>query len=137
MSLNDFSTENRVVTVNGRRITDWGETAAPVTNATIDPKGQLRRGQGGGACALYRGNPGRAVNIYLNPGSPDSAYMQGLYNSKAKITLTDMQIGTLEVNTGVEGMIVSDGQQDRGGSTISDDQYTIHFNGWTASKGGE
>ncbi|WP_238347294.1 hypothetical protein [Pseudomonas taiwanensis] len=83
MSLSNFSTDLFVVTVNGRQIQDWGETATPYTDAPIDAKSQLRRGQGGNAVRLDRINPGREVNIYLNPGSPDSAYMQGLYNSNA------------------------------------------------------
>lgn len=136
MALNNFSTELRVLTINGRQITNWGEQATPYTNDPIDPKSQVRRGQGGGAVRLDRINPGRTVNIYLNPGSPDSAYMQGLFLSKATITLTDLQIGTLEGNIGTEGAIVNDGQQGRAGSTITDDLFIMEFNGWDALKGG-
>lgn len=136
MGLQNFSTELRVVTVNGRQITNWGEQATPLTNDPIDPKTQIRRGQGGGAVRLDRINPGRTVSMYLNPGSPDSAYMQGLFNSKANITLTDTQIGTLEGNIGTEGAIVNDGQQGRAGSTITDDQFIMEFNSWDALKGG-
>lgn len=136
MALNDFSNSGRVVTINGRQITHWGENATPYDNGPIDPKRQLRRGQGGGAVKLDRINPGRTVNLYLNPGSPDSAYMQGLFNSGAIITLTDMQIGTLEAAIGTEGVITNDGTQGRAGSTISDDQFILEFNGWDAGKGG-
>ena len=136
MALPNFSTDLRVITINGRQITHWGENATPYDNSPIDPKSQLRRGQGGGALRLDRINPGRTVNIYLNPGSPDSAYMQGLFNSKANITLTDMQFGTLEAAIGTEGVITNDGTQGRAGMTISDDQYIMEFNGWDAQKGG-
>lgn len=136
MSLANFSTDLTVVTVNGRQITDWGETATPYTDAPIDAASTLRRGQGGNAVRLDRINPGREVNLYLNPGSPDSAYMQGLLNSGANITLTFTQIGTLEVVAGTEGVIVNDGQRGRAGTTITDDQYIIQFNSWTAMKGG-
>ena len=135
MALNNFSTELAVVTVNGRQIQDWGETATPYTDAPIDPKSQLRRGQGGSAVRLDRINPGRQVELYLNPGSPDSAFMQGLYNSKANITLSFTQIGTLETAIGTEGVIVNDGQRGRAGSTITDDQFTIQFNLWDATRG--
>lgn len=135
MALNNFSTELAVVTVNGRQIQDWGETATPYTDAPIDPKSQLRRGQGGSAVRLDRINPGRQVDLYLNPGSPDSAFMQGLYNSKANITLSFTQIGTLETAIGTEGVIVNDGQRGRAGSTITDDQFTIQFNLWDATRG--
>ena len=65
MALSDFSTENAVVVINGREITDWGDTATPYTSDPIDPKSQLRRGQGGGALRLDRINPGRD-NYYLS-----------------------------------------------------------------------
>jgi hypothetical protein len=135
MSLNNFSNDLTVVTINGRQIQDWGETATPYTDAPIDLRSQLRRGQGGNAVRLDRQNPGREVNIYLNPGSSDSAYVQGLLNSNANITLTFTQIGTLETALGSEGVIVNDGQRGRAGSTITDDQFTMHFNIWEATKG--
>lgn len=135
MSLSNFSTDLFVVTVNGRQIQDWGETATPFTDAPIDARSQLRRGQGGNAVRLDRINPGREVNIYLNPGSPDSAYMQGLFNSNANVTVTLTQIGTLETALGSEGVIVNDGQRGRGGSTITDDQFTMQFNIWEATRG--
>lgn len=135
MSLSNFSNDLTVVTINGRQIQDWGETATPYTDAPIDPRSQLRRGQGGNAVRLDRQNPGREVNVYLNPGSSDSAYVQGLLNSNANITLTFTQIGTLETALGSEGVIVNDGQRGRAGSTITDDQFTIQFNIWEATRG--
>tara|TARA_R110000765_G_scaffold244631_7_gene346866 strand:+ start:39 stop:446 length:408 start_codon:yes stop_codon:yes gene_type:complete len=135
MALSNFSTDLSVVTVNGRRIQDWGDTTTPYTDAPIDAQSQLRRGQGGSAIRLDRINPGRTVNLYVNPGSNDAAFLQGLYTSKANITLTYTQIGTLENAVGTEGVIVNDGQRGRAGSTISDDQFIIEFNVWTASRG--
>lgn len=135
MSLSNFSNDLTVVTINGRQIQDWGDTATPYTDAPIDPRSQLRRGQGGNAVRLDRQNPGREVNVYLNPGSSDSAYVQGLLNSNANITLTFTQIGTLETALGSEGVIVNDGQRGRAGSTITDDQFTMHFNIWEATRG--
>jgi 2',3'-cyclic-nucleotide 2'-phosphodiesterase (5'-nucleotidase family) len=135
MSLNNFANNLTVVTVNGRQLKDWGETPTPVTDAPIDPKRQLRRGQGGSAVSLDRINPGREVNLYLNPGSSDSAYVQGLFNSNANITYTYTQIGTLETALGSEGVIVNDGQRGRAGSTITDDQFTMQFNIWEATRG--
>lgn len=135
MALNNFSTANSVVTVNGREITDWGETATPYTDEPIDPRSTLRRGQGGNAVRLDRINPGRRVTLHLNPGSPDSAYMQGLFNSNANIELTYTQIGTLDAAVGAEGVIVNDATRGRAGTTISDDQFIIEFNAWTAQRG--
>jgi hypothetical protein len=135
MSLSNFSNDLTVVTINGRQIQDWGDTATPFTDAPIDARSQLRRGQGGNAVRLDRINPGREVNIFLNPGSADSAYVQGLFNSNANVTLTYTQIGTLETALGSEGVIVNDGQRGRAGSTITDDQFTMQFNIWEATRG--
>ncbi len=134
--MENFSNENWASIINGRILNDLGETNPPVTFQEIDPPSVLRRGQGGGAIRMDRINPGMRVTISLNPGSPDSAYMQGLFNSKANISAGFSQIGTLEVYTGTEGVIVSRGGTGRGGTTITDDQYVIEFNGWTESRGG-
>ena len=136
MAVYNLSVENLVVTVNGRQLTDWGENATPFTNEPINPKRIMRSGQGGNAVRLDRKNPGRRVTIALNPGSPDSAYMQGLFNSGATITLTYTQIGTLENGAGTFGIFVNDGSVGRGGTTVSDDSYIIEFNNWVGLKGG-
>lgn len=137
MALNNFSTANSVVTVNGRIIQDWGETATPYQDEPIDASGTLRRGQGGNAVRLDRKNPGRRVTLYINPGSPDSAYLQSLMNSNANIELTWTQIGTLDAAVGAEGMFVNDGPRGRAGTTISDDQFIMEFNAWSPMRGGE
>jgi hypothetical protein len=134
MALNNFSTESSVVVINGRQITDWGDTDPPFSDEPIDPKSVLRRGLGGNAVRLDRINPGRRFTLNLNPGSPDSSYMQGLFNSNANITMSYTQIGTLEVGVGDEGVIVNDGTRGRGGQTITDNQFIIEFNSWTGSK---
>ena len=135
MAINNYSTDQFVLAVNGRTIDDWGEAATPYTDEPIDPKSTLRRGQGGNAVRLDRLNPGRRMTVNLNPGSPDSAFIQGLFNSGANVTCTVTQVGTLEVATGTEGVIVNDGSVGRAGTTITDDQYIIEFNVWAAAKG--
>ena len=137
MALNRYSTELFTLSINGRIITDFGDSDPAFTDDPIDPKTVIRRGQGGKAVRLDRTNPGRTVVINLNPGSPDSAFMQGLFSSNANIVLNRTQIGTLETAIGTEGAIVNDGQVGRAGMTITDDQYTLEFNGWVQSKGGE
>lgn len=137
MSLNNYAVEQIVVTVNGREITDWGETDPPISEAPIDPKSVLRRGLGGNAIRLDRLNPGRTVTLNINPGSPDAAYLQGLFNSNANITYTRQVIGTLENVVGSEGVMTNDGTVGRGGQTMTDDQFMIDFNSWTGLKGGE
>lgn len=137
MAINNMAIDLFVCTINGRQISDWGESATPFTSDPIDPKAVLRRGMGGRAVVLSRSNNGRRVQLSLNPASPDSAYMQGLLESQAIITMSTTQIGTLESSIATEGIIVNDGQLGRGGMTITDDVYIIEFNTFTQTKGGE
>jgi hypothetical protein len=135
--LNNYGTDSFITTVNNRVITDWGNTDPPYTDAPIDPKSALRRGLGGNATRFDRINPGRTATLNLNPGGGDSAYMQSLINAGATITLSRVQVGSLETAIGTEGVIVNDGPVGRGGAAITDDQYIIELNGWTQTKGGE
>ena len=137
MAINNYSTELLIVNINGRNITDWGETDPPYSDAELDPKTVLRRGQGGNAVRLDRINPGRTVTLNLQPGSPDSAFMSGLMNTRANITMGVKQVGTLESVIASEGVIVTRGERGRGGQTITDDSYTMEFNLYSATSGGE
>lgn len=137
MSLVHITTENTVVTINGRQMEDWGEAESPVIEEPIDPSSTIRRGMGGNAVRLDRINPGRRVTLHLNPGGADAAYMQGLLNSKANITYTRTVIGTLENTIGTEGAIVNDAAINRaGGASISDDTFIMEFNSFTTLRGG-
>lgn len=136
MAFSDFGPESYALAINGRNITQWGETDPPATDEPIDQKSTLRRGLGGGAVRLDRSNPGRRVTINLNPGGSDSAFLQGLMNSRANIEMGYTVIGSGEVAVGAEGVIVNDGSNGRAGTTISDDQYIIEFNIWSQTKGG-
>jgi len=137
MALVNITTENTVITVNGRQLTDWGEADSPVTEEPIDPSTTIRRGMGGNAVRLDRLNPGRRVTLSLNPGGADAMYMQALYGSNANITYTRTVIGTLENAIGMEGAIVNDGAINRaGGSSISDDVFIMEFNTFTTLRGG-
>lgn len=137
MALNNITTENTVVTVNGRMIQDWGEAENPIMEEPIDQATTIRRGMGGNATRLDRINPGRRVTLSLNPGGADAAYMQGLFMSKANITYTRTVIGTLENTIATEGAIVNDGPIGRGGgSSITDDVFVMEFNAADSLKGG-
>lgn len=137
MALHRFNTENTVVTVNGRPITDWGEAENPIVEAPIDAKSTLRRGMGGNAVRLDRINPGRTVTLSLNPGGQDSNFMQALLNSNVNIAYTRAVVGTGDKAIGTEGVIVNDGQIERaGGASISDDVFIIEFNVFDTLRGG-
>ena len=137
MALVNITTENTVITVNGRQITDWGEAENPVNEEPIDASTTIRRGMGGNAVRLDRLNPGRRVTLSLNPGGADAMYMQALYGSNANITYTRTVIGTLENAVGAEGAIVNDGAIGRaGGASITDDVFIMEFNSFTTMRGG-
>ena len=119
MALNNFSTDLFTVTVNGRTISDWGETDPPYTDDPIDPKSTMRRGQGGNAIGLDRINPGRTVTLQLNPGGDDASFPEHL-------------AATLTVHIGTEGRIVNDTSKGRGGQTITDRGFIMEFNVWTS-----
>jgi hypothetical protein len=135
MSLDNYSNDLFSVTVNGRTLSDWGE-GQPWKDEPIKQKSTLRQGQAKRGIRLDAQAPGRRVTLNLNPGSPDSGFISGLYNSNANITITRTQIGTLEGAIGTEGIIENDGPVDRGGETISDDMYIFAFNNWKGTKGG-
>lgn len=137
MALENFSTDKTVITVNGRLMSDWGESDPPYKDSPIDPSTKLQRGFGGSGVRFDRINPGRRVVLSFNPGTPDSAYMQALLNSRANITLSKTIVGTLEAAIGTEGVITINGDANRGGANISDDVYTLEFNGWSEMKGGQ
>lgn len=133
-----FTTANTVVVVNGRRITDWGDTDNPIIEEPIDAKRTLKRCVGGNAYVLERINPGRRVTLSLNPASADSAFLHGLYLSGAVISYARSQIGSLEKTLGNQGVIINEESINRGGVTaVSDNQFVIEFNDWTSMRGGE
>lgn len=135
MAIHNFSTENFLIVVNGRSLADWGTTDPSVTHEPIDQVSDMVRGMGGDALRLDRVAPGRRYTINLQPGSQDSAFMQQLMNSKANITISTTQIGTLDKTIASEGVIVNDGSTGRAGQSPTDDQYIIEFNKFSQTKG--
>ncbi len=137
MAISNYSIPGTIVVVNGFQIQSWGATDPAMTIDPIDPKRVLMRCLGGGAVTLSRSNEGRSVTLNLQPGSPDAAFLSGLYNSGATVTFSYTQIGTLETATGLEGVVVNVGQTGRAGMSVTDDQFVIEFNHWVETKGGE
>ena len=127
MSLGNYSTDQMVVTLNARILTQWARQDPPYADRPIDPQATLLRGLGGSALRFNRTLPGRAVDLYLMPGGTDAAYVQGLMNSNAVITLSFLIVSTLESAIGTNGIIVNDGERGRGGASISDDKFMFEF----------
>lgn len=132
-----FTTENTVVTVNGRQITDFGQAENPISEGYIDPKCTMVRGMGGSATKLKRKNNGFRVTLNLMPGSADSAFLHGLFQSGATVSYTRSQIGALDGVVASEGAVITEGDITRGGgSSVSDDTYTLEFNVYANMRGG-
>lgn len=135
--MENFSPSNTDFRINGRELTEWGATDQPLLIEPIDQSGNLIRGQGGGAIALYRDNPGVRITVNMLPGGPDSAYLSGLKASRANLSFSHTVIGTLEVGVGTEGIFVNRGQIGRAGTTsITDDQFIMEFNADSITTGG-
>ena len=133
-----FTTENTAVTVNGRLITDFGTAEQPITEEFINPKRTLVQGVGGNAVVLERKKHGLRLTLSLMAGSPDSAFMHGLYMTGGTVTYGRMQVGSADLVGATEGVVVNESAITRGGaSSISDDVYVIEFNSCTSMRGGE
>ena len=136
--MKNYSNVTQVVTVNGRRITQWGIAPNPYSAEDIDPRTTMRRGQGSSGIRMDTDDFGQRVTLSLEPGGTDSGYMSGLLKSKANITVTAQQIGTLEIAVGTNGAITAVGSTGRGGKTdVTDDVYIMEFITWNDAKGGE
>jgi hypothetical protein len=136
--MNNFSPSNTDFRINGRELTNWGTASPPLTIEYIDAQGTLIRGEGSGALALYRDNPGVRITVNMLPGSPDSSYLKGLKTSRANLTASHTVIGTLEALVAAEGIFVNEGAMGRAGTTtVTDDVYIMEFNTEDSSKGGD
>ncbi len=134
MAIQNFSTANVLVSVNGQVIDDWGKAEEPYTDEFINPPSALEIGLGGNGVRFDRNSPGRRVTLSLNPGSPQASFLQGLLNSNANITIGKTILGTLEESVGLNGVITTDGPVGRGGMSATDNVFTIEFVGWTQTK---
>ncbi len=134
MAIFNFSAENFILVVNGRRLQNFG-TEDACTHESIDPVSELKRGLGGDALRLDRVSPGRRYTIHLQAGSNDSGFMQGLMNSKAQIEISTTQLSTLETTLAWEGMIVNDGATNRGSQNPSSDTFVVEFNKFQQTRG--
>ena len=138
MAFHDFSNDKLVVLVNGRQLTNWGETDPPFTHSYPNGLGKIKRGTGGGGARMDLVEPGQVFKFNLMPGSPDSAYMSGLLNSRATITVAHSQLGTIEAGLGREGMMINLDETGRGGTeSLTDDVYEVDCVKYTGTKGGK
>lgn len=135
LRINSFDTENTIVIVNGRSLTDWGDTD-PITETLTNAKRTIKQGMGGNAVVLERINQLFEVRLRLLPGGADSSFLAGLFNSGAVVSYNRKQVGALETVIAFEGVITNLGDNTRAGAEdITDDEYVLQFNGVTIQKG--
>lgn len=132
-----FSTDNTVITVNGRLITDWSAEGTPIAEEPINQKRNLMIGQGGNGLVMERKAQGYRVTLSLNPASADAAFLNSLSNSGATIAYTRNQLGALESIIATEGVITGEQSVGRGGAdNASPVTYVMEFVHFVALKGG-
>lgn len=137
MAINNFSSNLVYFDVDGRVITDWGQTDPPLVISPNNPAGTLIRGNGANGVILFAINQIYTFTISLNPGSIDSAFMQGKFNAKLPVVMGYSIGGTLEGAIALQGAIVNVGDTGRAGMTsITDDVYIAEMLVLTQTKGG-
>ncbi len=126
--MKEFGQGVGILIINGRKISEFGESETPVRFASVNPKRQFKRGQGGTVLKLTRINPGRTLTVAVMPGSKDSAYLSGLWQSGDDIEAQWVVMGTDEKIVISEGIATDLDEISRGGMNPSDDVYTYDFN---------
>lgn len=137
MATRQFDNDNFVVNLQGRDIDDWGTTDPPFVAEDIDDTNTLNRGFGGNAANFRRSNPGMRFTMNLTPGSPQSAYLSGLYRANTIVRGGYVNVGTLEAGAGFEGIITRRPNTGRGGPGLADDTWVVEFNRSERNYGGE
>lgn len=137
MALASYSPSQVVLHINGRRISNYGQSETPISVETIDEKHSLIRGMNGNAIKTTRVNNGWTLTVELLPGSSNSKYLTRLYNELVQedYEATLVVIATGESVSLSEGVLNLTGPIGRGGTSITDDIFTLQFNIGTVTLG--
>ena len=137
MSVTLINPENVIYSINGRRITQWGTSDAPISISTVDAKRELTACMSGDAVLSERVTQIKQHTISLTQHSNDSAFLSGIYNKAGGlVSVTYKILNSNEMFNSLEGSITNLGDLDRAGVTPSDDSYTIVFNRSKEIRGG-
>jgi hypothetical protein len=136
MPLTVINPENVIYTVNGRRITQWGTSDAPLSISTVDAKREMTACMNGDAVLGERVTQIKEHTLNLLQHGTDSAYLSGVYNSAGGLVSVSYTImNTGESFTSLEGSITNLGDLERAGVSPSDDSFTMVFNRNTETRG--
>lgn len=137
MSISNYGPGRLVYEVNGRVIRNWGQSETPIVDSTLNPVRTLSQGQLDDAVVIERRNAGTQHVLNIQPGSPDAAFLWGIFKGDGRVQVSWNVIGTLDSFSSVEGVIVDRGDTDQGSGTAkSDEQFTIQFNRVIELRGG-
>lgn len=137
MSISNYSASRLVYEVNGRVIRNWGQSETPVVDTTLNPVRTLSQGQLDDAIVIERKNSGTQHVLNILAGSPDAAFLWGIFKGDGRVQVAWNIVGTLDSFISLEGVIVDRGDTDQGsGTTKSDEQFTIQFNKVIELRGG-
>lgn len=128
--IRNYSSADGLLIINGTNITDWGETQPALTMEDIVPRAQMKRGLGGGAARLDPATIGKRITVNLLTGSSQARYLVGLMKSKVTIQASWAQLGSVEKESFVDGIIISRGPRGRiaeNTGSLSDEQFVIEF----------
>jgi len=136
MALSNYSSVNTLLHINGVQIDELGQSDTPIQLNQLDEKNMLLRGMNGSALRYTRVNEGWELVVSVLPGTANSTYLSALANSpNASIIATYVTVSTGEVITLTEGVFMKRGSINRGGSSVSDDEFTFQFNLATIATG--
>jgi len=122
MALLNYSPSTISFYLNGREITNWGKSETCVSFENIENVSDLIICQGGGSYRSDRINQGKKVMLYLQRGTADAAFIQGLLNTRANINVSYRIIGTTEVLAGYNGVINNNGTTETGAGDANSDK---------------
>jgi hypothetical protein len=135
--MKNYSSPNCVLTINGRQISEYGQSTSPVAIDQLNDKNTLVQGMNGNAIKYTRINEGYSLVVELLPGSSDANFLSALYQDPdADISAVYVTLSTLETVTLTEGVFLNQGSLGRGGEDVSDDTFTFQFNIGVKTLGG-
>lgn len=129
MALSNFSSPNCVLYINGRQISEFGQSTTPVSISQLNDSAALVQGMNGNAVRYDTINEGWGLSVALLPDTDDSAFLSSIANAKGgDVYATYVTISTGETVTLAEGIFTSRGALNRGGTGFGDDEFNFQFN---------
>lgn len=121
------------LTINGRVISDWGDTDPPVeiSEAAL---ANIKRGQGGRSVGATIKNQERTLTIHLLLGGEDVAFIEGLILSGSLVCEISYDNLPFNIAGAGQGLLTTTGAISGGGDTpTTDKSYTFALSNWVGT----